>query len=279
MFDAESIASTVGILPADACRWHEEDVPLERRGVSLSWLGDLAMEFVKTKLGIADRLRYQNEASRRYDNVPPAEYPPFELEGGTSTALFAEHIVRPLTKALRCPLYARVPERYRGTPTTFVSHTWSSELAGYAYSIVRSGVGRNEFVWIDIGCYNQHAVDEPARHMKQVIASIGHLTMPIVWPGPFNRTWCLWEIVCAHIAGAPIEFTEPTAQARDVGGSREAFRDTFKSTADSVATYDVDKKSILAEMVTAFGSLSRADSYIVDLFDSKLPRALGGRSS
>jgi len=75
-----------------------------------------------------------------------------------STSWIVSEFIKPLTKDAQAPLYARVPQEYRGKPTVFVSHTWSSTYFAGAHGSLDIAYERHcdDFVWIDIGCYNQH---------------------------------------------------------------------------------------------------------------------------
>src|SRR5262245_55349213 len=93
---------------AEPGSWRDEAIPLEARGVRRQW----ACDFIR------HLLRDINAARA----VPPFYF--LNCHG------LVQEIVKPLTAALRAPLYALVPEEHRGRPTTFVSHTWSSLLVG-----------------------------------------------------------------------------------------------------------------------------------------------------
>jgi hypothetical protein len=60
-------------------------------------------------------------------DLPIPEIPPYYF---LNTHGLVNRVIKPLTASIKAPLYAVVPEQFRGRPTTFVSHTWSSLLMG-----------------------------------------------------------------------------------------------------------------------------------------------------
>jgi hypothetical protein len=109
--------------------WNEAEVPLEKRGISRIWLTEFISRIqAEINAGVAAPYSFENPGlapSERADHR--VDRRPFQV---LNTHALVKHIIKPATAAVRAPLYAFVPERHRGTPQTFVSHTWSSLLMG-----------------------------------------------------------------------------------------------------------------------------------------------------
>lgn len=158
--------------PFDGEVWDEASVPLGERGVRLSWLIGFARAVWWhanarrwAALGAEDRARKQEEAARLgpWDvPYPDPVHVPEEVIPITR-ALVADWIISQ-TAASRAPLYALIPDDARGAPQRFVSHAWDSHLYSPVMRESRTGPAalinaldgnvKEEFVWIDICCYN-----------------------------------------------------------------------------------------------------------------------------
>jgi hypothetical protein len=284
------------LLRTDPEPWDEGSVPLHERGVRLGWLTELAYS-VSRHLNAA---HFEAEASARsYEewdhhernsawlteaDRPAAvpEYrpyvPPYEA---ITTRNFVERWLKPATAEVRGPLYALVPDDARGKPGRFISHSWNSPLclegmAQKPYGMLNaleptsvSGV-KEEFVWMDICCYNQHGSIDVAPDMYSVIGSIGAIAFPVTAEGIFDRTWCLWELLCAAKNDANIKFCVYPGYATDQRVIVRQFKEAFAAVEQAKATNPADRVSILHEMERHFGSLAAADDYIADLLQDKL---------
>jgi hypothetical protein len=206
--------------PAEAGRWHEESVPLAERGISLHWLtafvADLqakANEPRRLAIEQGDYARAHNEAGRwgRHD-MPDMAIPKIPPYYFLNTDALVAQSVKPLTKEIRAPLFALVPPEHRGRPTAFISHTWKSLLIGPQ----RQRIGtldavydeKDEFVWIDFGCYNQHVLEHPkiSAHMLGIIETIKKVVVAVTPTPLYNRSWCLWELYSADTIGLAPSF-------------------------------------------------------------------------
>jgi hypothetical protein len=163
---------------SEAGPWREENVPPSERGVSLHWLRAFVADRQASvneprRLAIeqGDRARAHNEAGRwgRHE-MPDMEIPKVSPYYFLNTHGLVSQFVAPLTQDIRGPLFALLPPEHRGRPTAFISHTWKSLLIGPQ----RQRIGtldaahqeKDELVWIDFACYNQHTV-RAQRHLRR----------------------------------------------------------------------------------------------------------------
>ena len=135
-----------------------------------------------------------------------------------------KEIIIPMTKKIKGPLLAFVPEEHRGPPRVFVSHAWSAHVYTPAYKFgtlqavspqelresKKSSFGLIWFATISTQTSRLH------QDMAQVIGKIGRIAFPITPTPLFDRIWCLWELLCAakselRRSFAPHPATEPTS--------------------------------------------------------------------
>ncbi|ORW60830.1 hypothetical protein AWC20_07795 [Mycobacterium parmense] len=266
--------------------WDEASVPLYERGVRLSWL----IELVRSLLWDANsahregieyerqRSEFQKRASFYDDEVPPWRPVPEEVR--FTTRDFMANWILHKTAPVRGPLYALVPDDARGLPGRFVSHSWSSYLylegSGQEpfgmLNAIGSGVAgvKEEFVWLDICCYNQHSDIQVAPDMYTVIESIGAIAFPVTTEPLFDRTWCLWELLCAAKTSADIQFCAAPGYRTDKRVIVNNFFDAFDSVRSASATKEEDRQAILGEVEKHFGSFDEADAYIEDVLNRGL---------
>jgi hypothetical protein len=254
------------LLPVQA--WDETSVPPHERGIRMQWLFD----FVKAiDDGIAQLWRDYygtKEAAEKgpwglADPIPPRY--PFET---MSTNWIVSEFIKPLTQDAQAPLYARVPPEYRGKPTVFVSHTWASTYfaGGHGSLDIAYERHRDQFVWIDIGCYNQHLFmqGDIAADMKDLIDAIGHVSAVLTTQPFFSRSWCIWELVSAHDTGATYQVQDQIARIKRKYFTSETgyMPPKFNSIADLTSSVDEDRRDIFQQLLTTFGSVEAADRYI-----------------
>lgn len=281
------------LIPVDeAGAWEEEDIPHEERGVRLDWVTALVRHIheehnrpLQRAFG-EEQERYeralaQQRASVYRDNVPwveavlPAELALVEL---TTRALVADYVV-PLTERLRAPLLARVPSRSRGRPTVFLSHTWDAVAlalpgAGRHGTLDAFGPGvaglREEYVWLDIVCYNQHRLSPGAiaSDMESLVRGIGSVAFAVTTVPLFDRIWCLHELVSATRNECRTRFCVAPGYRTDKRIMVNDFFRAFSSVANARATVPEDYERILAEFTSRFGSVEEADRYVRELMRS-----------
>jgi hypothetical protein len=270
----------------ESSTWDDESVPLEARGVRLSWLKELLESITwhanaprREALEKASQAEYQRRASERlfYDIPwPDPVHVPDEI--AYTTREFVEQYVLPKTAAIKGPLYALVPSHHRGTPGAFISHSWSSYLYvyGHKFGILDAIDGRGiagvkeEFVWIDIVSHNQHSDLQVVPDMERVIGIIQKVAFPITPIPQFDRIWCLWELLCAAKVQAKTQFCAAAGFRTDKRIMVNDFIRAFRSVKDAKATIKADYDAIIREIVAHFGSEDRADSYIRELLDQGL---------
>ncbi len=280
---------SVELIDAQSCRWNEVDIPLPERGVRFSWVCNFVRsiywqrnELVREQLRLRENFRKWEEHARwSMDDLPtPDEYKGIGLDGpkpkfyeATVHELVAEHIV-PLTRAIRAPLYARVPSSHRGKPEVFLSHAWANSVlspvpqwrGGTLDAFEADGIAgiKEEFVWIDFVCYNQHAIvpDTIAFDMEALIRSIGNVAFAVTMTPLFDRIWCLWEILSASQAGARARFSVGPGYRTDKRVMVNKFFEAFKSVKEARATISGDYEKLLAAMTLGFGSIAAADEHI-----------------
>ena len=73
-----------------------------------------------------------------------------------------------------------------------------------------------ECVWIDTFCHNQHDIGSVVPQMERVIADIDRLVLPMSEPPWYQRSWCIWEVLCALRANKDIVLVEYAKKARDM---------------------------------------------------------------
>ena len=191
---------------AEAKSWREEDIPLAERGVSLHWLiafitqiYAIANEQRRLAIEQGDRARAHNDAGRwgRHE-MPDMEIPEIPQSYFLNTHALVSQFVVPLTQEIQGPLYALAPPEHRGRPTSFISHTWNSLLIGPQRQRIGTldaiAADRDEFVWVDFACYNQHVVEHKniSEDMCDVIKAIANVVVSVTPTPLYNRSWCLW---------------------------------------------------------------------------------------
>src|SRR5262245_33928822 len=120
--DLDNIAVSSGLRP-ESVSWRDDDVPLHARGISIEWLGRFA-EAVKSEWdGVKQRHEFQRRATV-YSDMPEPGPLPFPEDQEITSAFLVRNIIQPMTTSLAAPLYARVPDAFRGRPQMFISHAW-----------------------------------------------------------------------------------------------------------------------------------------------------------
>jgi hypothetical protein len=276
-------AAALGMLKdrAAARGWRDDAVPLEKRGVSRDWVcgfvralqHDINVERIAA-IERAEQAEDHNKAGRyglhSGPDLPMPEIPPFyflDCHG------LVNRIIKPLTDPLKAPLYALVPDEYRGPPTTFVSHTWSSLLSGPD----RQRIGmldaldhcEDEFVWLDFVCYNQHTFEAIAADMLRVVEVIGRVSVCATPTPIFGRSWCLWELLCAHRMKAEVVLLVRPGYRNDKILAVNALYRSFKGIGNARATTPTDQVTIYRQCVAHFGSKERADAEIEQIIKER----------
>ncbi len=262
--------------------WSDDSVALEHRGVSRKWLGGFIERLQQEINAARDEATKQAEYAEshnkaglwgRHDqpDLPIPVIPPYQF---IDTRGLVEAIVKPLTKPIRAPLYALVPEQFRGRPTNFVSHTWSSLLIGPPRQRIGSLDALNssdgdEFIWIDFICYNQHTFEAIAADMLRVIGAIGQVSVCATPTPIFTRSWCLWELLSSQRAGATVNLRVEPGYRNDKILSVNTLYRSFKGVAKASSSSHSDQKQIYDGFVSFFGSEKRADAEIERLIKDK----------
>jgi len=258
------------LLPAQGCIWNEGEVPLAKRGVAFGWLYDFAAKIDKATGEMWQRFYDQQRSSIHFDHVPWPERPEYP-EANFKTRAFVEKIVIPLTDKIQSPLYARVPQEHRGSPSIFISHTWDSFIVRGAHGTLDMVLDRNRdsFVWIDFTCYNQHLVknESIAKDMNSIISEIGDIALVLTTEPFFTRSWCLWELVCAHRSNVPINVYDQIDRIKYKYWSSEVSElpPDFNSITALTATKRADKEQIFDLLISTFGTVDSANSYIQNI--------------
>jgi hypothetical protein len=246
--------------------------------VHLKWLNDFFWAVYRSWHDLLEQRESQRRASIYYDRVPWPSPLPFPTDQEMTPEFLVPNVIRPLTKVIAGPLFALIPNEYRGNPDLFVSHPWSNKLVGSAFATLEAlntpfrGRDTVKYVWLDVVCYNQHRVEGIAADMKAVVASIGRLGIPMINSVAFSRLWCLWELLCAQVTQAKVVVYEANSSAYDLGFLARCFQNEFKSVKRAATTLPEDRKQILDAMVSTFGSIRKADSYIHGLIIDMLSK-------
>ncbi len=284
------------LIDEQSCRWNEVDVPLPERGVRFSWLCNFVRsiywqrnEPVREQLRLREQARQWQVYARHYrGNLPtPDEYkevlygPEPTFYDATIHDLVAEHIV-PLTQTIRAPLYARVPPSDRGKPEVFLSHAWANSVlspapqwrGGTLDAFDSEGIVgiKENFVWIDFVCYNQHtiAAETIAFDLEALIRSIGNVAFAVTMTPLFDRIWCLWEVLSVSQTGARSRFCVGPGYRTDKRVMVNKFFEAFKSVKEARATKTGDYEKLLAAMISRFGSIAAADEHIRKLMREEM---------
>jgi ankyrin repeat protein len=176
-----------------------------------------------------------------------------------------EHFVRPLTAALRAPLWAYVPEEYRGVPSHFVSHTWSSLLLGppqQEIGTLDAIEQLEDYVWIDFVACNQHAIESIPTDMEAVIGEIGKVMFAGTPVPMLGRIWCLWELLCANRTGTDFDIAIRRGYRNDKILAVNTFYRSLVGVEKAVSTKPEDSKIISGEVLSQFGSAKAANEHL-----------------
>jgi hypothetical protein len=260
------------LIPLEECAWNESDMPIEHRGVDGEWLFNLVHEVNYQRNRCVDQYHYQERASINLDNVPWPDYPSAMAGNLTASSLVSAHII-PWTSEILAPLFARVPIGARGKPSTFVSYTWTSGLLDMGYGVIyaiQQYLRSNSFIWMDLFCHNQHKIGSVARQMEQVIAGVDRVLLPMSEHPWYDRTWCIWEVLCALRYNKEIVFLDYDRKERDYRNIHSYFLENFKSIASSGTSLEEDKNEITGAVLDFFGSMEEADHYFVTLMKEKI---------
>ncbi len=278
MLNLDTIAKKSGLREEGDISWRDGDVPLHERGVHLEWLNDFVWNVSRDWQDILEQHEYHRKANIYFDNVPEPSPLPFPAGQEMTSAFLVANVIQPMTEVFAGPLFARIPKEYIGRPDLFVSHAWSNPLVGNAFAELEAlrrpyvKRGTTEYVWLDVVCYNQHRAESVAADMKAIVASIGRVGIPMVNSVPFSRLWCLWELLCAHVAEAEVHVYEATGSVYDLGYLARCFHDEFKSVERAATTLSSDRDQILSAMVSTFGSIQKTDDYVHLLVDGMLSK-------
>ena len=110
MLDLEAIAEKTGLIAENELTWTDGDVPMHTRGVSVDWLIDFVHEVNRNWQTVVERHKREERASFYFDAPWPDPLPFYECPEITPLFL-VNHVIRPMTKALAGPLFARLPSQ------------------------------------------------------------------------------------------------------------------------------------------------------------------------
>jgi len=255
------------LLPSSECMSEDDRTPVASRGIRLGWLYNFVAT-IDQAIGGAWKVYAGYRQREKWENIPSINPPPYSEENIRTRELVHQFVI-PLTAELRKPLYVRIPKTARGTPTLFVSHTWNSAAVagGHASLDLILDAHRDDYVWIDFGCYNQHEVESIATDMRSVIASIGAVAFALTTEPFFSRSWCLWEILCAHQNNCRIKVYDQKNRIKYkyFTSERDKMPPDFSSISSLQATHERDQKAIYDAIIAEFKSVEKADLYIKDM--------------
>jgi hypothetical protein len=113
--------------------------------------------------------------------------------------------------------------------------------------------------------------------MEPVIADIDRLVLPMSEPPWYQRSWCIWEVLCALRANKDIVLLEYAKRARDMYQIRAFYLGGFESIAKSETSVAEDKALILRSTSTMFGSIAAADEYLRTMMSKVIGAHTAGR--
>ncbi len=261
--------------------WSDADVPMELRGVSRQWV----IEFVRSVAAQVNGPRNQAIQDAEYavnhnkaglwgmhdqPDLPIPEIPPYYF---LTTHGLVNRVIKPLTASIKAPLYALVPDEFRGRPTTFISHTWSSLLLGPDEQRIGTLDALEEcdaeFIWIDFVCYNQHTFVEIANDMLRMIQTIGSISVCATPTPIYSRCWCLWELVCTHLAGADVSLLVRKGYRNDKIIAVNTLYRSFKGIERAQATVPRDQEMIRNACISHYGSVELANKEIEHIIQER----------
>ncbi len=273
------------IHPGKAPPWREDDVPLERRGISATWLFELVAgvqerfnEPRARAIVEAERAEGHNKAGLygRHD-MPDMRVPTIPNVVYLNAHGFVTRSVKPVTEETKVPLYALVPEEFRGPPDTFVSHAWNALLVGPS----RQRIGTldalkalgDKYVWIDFICYNQHVFDDISRDMLRIMEAIGHVSVCATPMPIYNRAWCLWELYCAQQAGTGLDLRVCPGFRNDKILSVNGLYRSFKGLENARSSSARDQQTIHDAFIQKYGGVEQANAALNALIEEKFSGA------
>lgn len=253
--------------------WSDSNVPLAQRGVRLSWLVGMVRNLLEDVN--RPRAKASAEAQRAFDHnragmwglhdQPDMEVPSVPKYALLNVRSLVDHFVLPLTVELRAPLWAYVPEEYRGVPDCFVSHTWNSLLLGppqQAIGTLDAIEHLEQHVWIDFVAYNQHTIESIPTDMEAVVGKIGKVVFAGTPTPMLGRIWCLWELLCANRTGTDFDIAIKPGFRNDKILAVNTFYRSFGGVENAVATKPEDRKIISDAVLAQFGSAAAADEHL-----------------
>jgi hypothetical protein len=232
------------LLPQPQAHANELTPPVSARGVRVAWL---------LKFGEA---------------INPDFYSGSDL----TTKDVVRRFVIPLTDSERLPLYAYVPEEFRGRPRHFLSHAWDDYFRrpfGFGLvSILNYRFQPDDCVWIDFVCHNQHEVEQLPEHLRTTVESIGSVQFMINEAILFTRSWCIFELLQGYLS--------KSAMGLHIGGGHPAdhlFKldeaiEQFTSIREAQASVEADKRAIDQQVIDAFGQVEDADEVVRNLLSA-----------
>jgi hypothetical protein len=263
---------------ADVSVWDEESIAVEKRGVSLSWLTrfvDAVHSYVNRGVQVPPQFVSSKKITLDQGSSKPVNARAFRF---LNTHGLVSQVVKPLTQTKRAPLFALVPEKFRGRPNGFVSHTWNALLRGPERQQIgtidalanAASSDKDTYVWIDFVCYNQHAVGSISNDMCDVIASIGSLLIAATPIPLFTRSWCLWELLSAHRFAAAIDLRVLSSGYRnDKILSVNALYRSFRGIENARSVSVRDQTEIYNSFIDYFGTEQAANNGIQKLIEEK----------
>lgn len=239
---AKAIGPMAGItkllLRQGKVRVKDATIPVFQRGVRLEWL---------TKFGAA---------------INPDFYSGSDL----TTRDVIERVVIPLTKPQCLPLFSYVPDEFRGRPRHFLSHAWNDYFLrpfGFGLiSILDYRFRPDDCVWIDFVCHNQHEQELLPEQLQATISRVGSVQFLINEPILFTRSWCIYELLQAHLTKADMQIQVAGGAPDDhIFKAEEAIKN-FTSTQRARASKKEDKRAIDREIIRVFGRIENADAVV-----------------
>jgi Ankyrin repeats (3 copies)/Ankyrin repeat len=273
MINIENFPSLKEIFDSPTKSWSDSDMPLAKRGVSVSWLIEIMRNLLedinrpRAKASAeAEQAIYHNKAGmwglHDQPDIAIPEIPNYALLNARS---FVDYFVLPLTAAMRAPLWSLVPEDHRGTPNYFLSHTWNSLLLGPAHQEIGtldSIEHLGQFAWIDFVSYNQHTFESIPTDMEAVIGDIGKVIIAGTPIPTLNRIWCLWELLCANRTGTDFDITIKPGFRNDKILAVNTLYRSFVGVEKAIASNPDDLKIISKEVLAQFGSTNAANKHL-----------------
>lgn len=266
----------------------DQRLPVQLRAVSLQffedWMAALEAELSANTMKkmnsfhiVGEKCVETNEwfAESSSTKLPPSLSPPWSirwLTGKTSLSLVETLMVAAESTGDSSLTHDSHGRAYFGSPTVFLSYTWSSALATTLEAIqAKESTDDNHYYWFDLFCVPQNNFEDASKYKRSDLSDLAEglpiqesratwlLAEPWNNPGSFQRVWCLDECFLTAKWGKKLELLMPPVEARLFERALATEVDSLTTVLSSVniqkarATKDSDRNRIFEKIRTSVG--------------------------